>query len=838
MSLLLSIDGNSLLHRAYWALPEMHDSQKRPTNAVYGFFAMLFKIIEEYNPNYVAVAFDLKEKTFRHNMFKEYKAGRRKTPEDLIVQFDYLKDALTTIGIGIIGAEGFEADDIIGALSIKATQNNVQNIIFTGDKDELQLISENVNVALTKKGVSEIKLMTTQALKEEMGITPLQIIELKALMGDTSDNISGVAGVGEKTALKLISEYGNIENLYKNIENLPKNKLYEKLKNGEKDAFLSKELATIAVDMPLKTTLEELKFNGFAPKAMEEMCLKYSFNNFLKRFTEHTATPPKREIETITLSIDSLQVLDDAQEIALMFRDNIFLATDSNREYEIKLKQTLIDDGYDLLQVLEALKPYLNTKKIIAHDIKAINHKYFSYGIHIKAFFDIMLADWVLNPSHSKYDIQSIFSRENKQVNCCEMLLIYSEQKENAEKNNLNKVLYEIEFPLLEVLFNMEEEGFFVCENTLKELGEKYSKKIDELTVKIYNCADCTFNINSTKQLAEVLFEKLMLPSAKKTKTGYSTNIEVLEQLEDKHEIIPYIMEYRTLTKLKSTYIDGLLALSKEGIIHTTFLQSATATGRLSSVEPNLQNIPIKTALATDIRSAFIAPEGYTIISADYSQIELRILAHIAKDKHLTDAFCNNEDIHARTAAEIIGIPISEVTKKQRDEAKGVNFGIVYGISDFGLAKNINITRKQAKQYIDKYFEEFTGVQKYMKDIVQKAQKDGFVRTMFDRIRYIPELSSKNFNIRSFGQRAALNTPIQGSAADIIKIAMIHTANRLNGLKSKLVLQVHDELIIYAQEREVEEVKQLLKDCMQNAVSITVPLTVNVAQGKNWAEAK
>ncbi len=833
---LLAIDGNSLMHRAYWALPQMSDGEGRPTNAVYGFFTMLFRIVEEYSPSHIAVAFDMHEKTFRHSQFAEYKAGRRKTPDDLNQQFAILKDALSMAGVGYIEVPTFEADDIIGTV---AKHWGMQTYIFTGDRDELQLIAEDTCVVLTKKGVTETKLMTAEALNEELGITPAQITDLKGLMGDASDNIPGVAGVGEKTALKLLHEYETLENLYENLDKLPKNKLLEKLEAGRESAFMSKELATIHVDIELAERPEQFAFAGFGGEKLREMFEKYNFKNFMKRFDLAGAPQPKpAEPEREVITPDGLSLLEDAVEFAFIMDGGFVFAVDSSKEYILPQKQTLLDEGYDYREIVEAVAPCFSGRRAIAHDVKAYMHEFAGYGIELKDYFDVMLADWVLSPSHSKYDVENVFKRADMKPGAANMFRLMEAQREEIEKNELEGVLYDIETPLLRVLFDMEQAGFYVCADTLKALGEKYEAQIKLLTEKIYALAGTEFNISSTKQLAEVLFEKLELPVIKKTKTGYSTDVEVLEKLWGKHEIIGYIMEYRQLTKLKGTYVDGLITLIKGGYIHTTFLQAATATGRLSSMEPNLQNIPIRSALADEIREAFLAPEGMRIVSADYSQIELRILAHMADDENMKKAFLNGEDIHARTAAEILGKDIGEVTKQERSAAKAVNFGIVYGISDFGLARNTGITRKEAGRYIERYFEEFSGVARYMEQIKESAHRDGYVRTMFGRIRYISELSSGNFNIRSAGERAALNTPIQGTAADIMKIAMNRAAKRLEGTASRLVLQVHDELIVYAAAGEEGLVGDILKESMEGAAQLSVPLSVNVASGANWLEAK
>lgn len=842
---LLAIDSNSLMHRAYWALPQMEDAEKRPTNAVYGFFMMLFRIVEEYQPDHIMCAFDMKEKTFRHAVYSEYKAGRQKTPDDLNIQFSLLKDALSMIDVKYVEMEGYEADDIIGGFSKMAENAGLRTYIFTGDRDELQLIDDNVNVVLTKKGVTETKLMTRNTLMEELSLTPEQITDLKGLMGDASDNIPGIAGVGEKTALKLLHEYGTVENLYENLDKLPKNKMHEKIENGKDSAFLSKRLATIESGLPLEQNLDDVKFAGFDAGKLKEMFEKYRFKSLLKRFDLGSDAVKKEAVpvpqaDRVVLGLDELGVLDDANEMAFVLEKDFCFTVDGAKDYVLAVKETLLDEGYDLAEILKAVAPRMKGKHIIGHNIKKWMHELESYGASFDTYYDIMLADWVLNPSLGKYDLASVMDRNELSHSASHVYELATLQKKEINEKELEGILFEIELPLLRILYEMERDGFYVSGEELVKLGEQYDEQIANLTQSIYELADMEFNINSTKQLAEVLFEKLHLPVIKKTKTGYSTDVEVLEQLQDKHEIIGYIMEYRMLTKLKGTYVDGLIGLIKNGYIHTTFLQTVAATGRLSSVEPNLQNIPIRSSLAHDIRNAFLAPQGYTIISADYSQIELRILAHIADDHNMKQAFLNGEDIHARTAAEVLKKDIKDVTPQERASAKATNFGIVYGISEFGLARNTGLSRKEAGQYIKRYLEEFSGVKQYMEEIVKQAHKDGYVRSLFGRIRYIPELASKNYNIRAAGERFALNTPMQGTAADIIKIAMIRAAAeiRKQGLKSRLVLQVHDELIVYAAEGEEDAVKKILQDSMQNAAQLSVPLAVHIAAGNTWAEAK
>lgn len=826
---LLAIDGNSLIHRAFWALPQMTDAVGRPTNALYGFFSMLFRMVETYSPTHIVVAFDEKGPTFRHGLFTEYKLGRKPTPDDLLVQIPMLRDALSILGICHVSAETYEADDILGTLSILP---NITKYIVTGDRDALQLISSSTFVVLTKKGVSEVKQYGKAELLEEYGLSPEQIVDLKALMGDTSDNIRGVPGVGEKTAQKLIVQFGNLDNLYARMDEMPANKLREKLVQNRGSAFESRTLVTICTQVPLETGLEEAAFSGFDTKRMQAMCEKYDFRSFLKRMDVKTREP---EINTVSITPAEIADIAGKGEFALLIgQQEVRLALDESQDYVLPLKQLLTDERFDLQEVLDALAPHTH-EKIIVHDCKALMHMFNSVWDHA---FDVMLAAWVLDPSRSKYDAESVLSHARLPWAACSLVRLAREQREAICAGGLEEIYYRIELPLARVLFSMERQGFYVSAEALGQLKKKYEGEIDRLSREIYRMAGVEFNINSPKQLGRVLFEDLGLMAGKKKKTGYSTDIEVLESLADSHEIIRFIMEFRQVSKLKSTYVDGLLAMIKNGCVHTTFLQAATATGRLSSVEPNLQNIPIKTEMAQDIRRAFIAPQGYSIVSADYSQIELRILAHVAGDEHLTDAFVRGQDIHARTAAEILNKDIAGITPAERSNAKAVNFGIVYGISDFGLARNTGLTRAKAGEYIRRYFAEFPGVRRYMDEIVRQAHTNGYVRTLWGRIRYIKELASSNYNIRSFGERAALNTPIQGSAADIIKIAMIRVAERLQNTGSRLVLQVHDELIVYAKEGEEELVKSILRECMQGAAQLSVPLVVGLAHGHTWADAK
>lgn len=851
-STLVIIDGNSLIHRAFYALPPMKRKDGKQTNAIYGFFTMLFSVIETYEPDYLAVAFDRKEKTFRHEMYDEYKAGRKKTPPELIEQFPLLKSALSELGIKTLDAQGFEADDFLGTISHFASENGVFSYVVTGDRDALQLIGSAVTVLITRKGVSDLEVFDEAHLKEKYALAPAQIIDLKALMGDASDHIPGIPGVGEKTALKLLSQYPTVEELYENLDALPKNKLYEKLRDNVDSAILSKKLATISMNAPWSQTLEELAYHGFDDESLLRVLNSFEFSSLKKRFSLGEKEQKRIVQEIVIDTSDALFALlsgQRAQTIAmLMFQDRFCFAFDTEREYTIPIRSGLFGDGMALCDIFESFVPLWKdqNRTFILHNAKQWLHDTKEAGCTFHAsFFDVMVAAYALNPTRRNYSVSQLLEKESLPICASSLFTLCASQQQEVKRLGLEKILYDIELPLTQVLFEMEEEGFTVDTDELSELAVRYDQKIKTLTDDIHlMTGNDSFNIASTKQLGVVLFEELGLPVVKKTKTGYSTDIEVLEKLADKHPVISLIMEYRQLTKLKSTYIDGLRQAARgvgKSKVHTTFQQTATATGRISSTEPNLQNIPVRSEISHEIRHVFVPSKiENQLVSADYSQIELRVLAHIADDSNMKDAFINNQDIHARTAAEVFGVPIHLVTPEMRSSAKAVNFGIVYGISDFGLAKNLGIPKYRAAEYIERYLSEFSGVKNYMERIVEQAKRDGYVRTLFGRIRYIDELASSNYNTRSFGERIAMNTPIQGTAADIIKRAMIDTAQRLaeEKLRSKLILQVHDELIVDADQDEVEQVKQILREAMEGAYTLAVPLKVNIAVGKTWAEAK
>lgn len=845
MSKLIAIDGNSLLFRAYFAMPPMkRSSDGQPTGAVYGFMNMLFSIIEEYEPTHIAVAFDRKEPTFRHLLFDKYKAGRRKTDPELLSQFPVLKKTLSELGITVLEQAGSEADDILGTLARMSDEKNETDYLLTGDKDALQLISWNTTVLLTRKGVSEIEKFDEAHLREVYDLAPSQIVDLKALMGDSSDNIPGIKGIGEKTALKLLHQFGTVDGLYAGIDSLPANKTKQKIIDGQADAEMSHMLAKIDTHVPILSDLETLKFDGFDESAITRALTELEFKSLLKR----------RGLSMEQKSLDTTEIADleglkhfvaeaaGCKCIAVYLKsDVIYFAGDDKHETAVVLGDSLSRED-----ALSELKPLLENKDVekLTHGAKDTMAELMKDGVSLAGVtFDTMLAAYTLNPTLRSFDLEKIASKYAAPGNAGAVFAISAAQKKELEQHGLHEVYYGIELPLTFVLFDMECEGFKVDIDKLAELSRQYEQATIDLQEAIYALAGHEFNIASTKQLGTVLFEELGLPVIKKTKRGYSTDIEVLERLENEHPMIPLIIEYRRVTKLKSTYIDALQSKAdEEHKIHTTFMQTATATGRISSVEPNLQNIPVRSELSAHIRSVFLpSREDGWLVSADYSQIELRVLAALSGDEHMKDAFLKDEDIHTRTAAQVFAVRQDEVTHEMRSSAKAVNFGIVYGISDFGLAKQLGIPRFKAAEYIEKYLSEFSGVREYMHNAVEQAKKDGYARTLFGRLRYIDELSSSNYNVRSFGERAAMNTPVQGTAADIIKKAMNEVYLRIKnqGLKAKLILQVHDELIVDTPADEVEQVKNVLSDVMQNICpELGVPLSVSVASGRTWAQAK
>lgn len=866
MKKLLILDSNSILNRAFYGVRYLSAKDGTPTNAIYGFLNILLKLIKEQEPDYICAAFDVKAPTFRHKQYEGYKAQRKPMPEGLAAQMPLAKDVLRAMGVTILEKEGYEADDIIGTVARLCEESEISCFIATGDKDDLQLASDKTKVILTvtKSGYNETIIYDDKAVKEKYRVTPTEFIDVKALMGDPSDNIPGVKGVGEKTAMSLIEKHHSIEYIYENIDGIGlKGAMLQKMKDGRKMAFMSKELATINRNTPIEFNAEECVFDGFENNGeLYEILKRLELNSIIKKL-DLSGGDNVKENEDIFKDFsyqvgDKNMISGDKVTVVLDFDgDNISSAAVGAGNNAVVLNEQ--DDIKELLEDDSIAKVMFDVKEAIVKlngriDIKNISD-------------DTAIAAYLVDPAKNEYTIEKLASEyfgtviekpEVKQLSllddvetdrseylakCAVALGVLNERIGDKIKENGQEKLYqEVELPLVTVLAHLEINGFLVDDNQLKEFADKLGEKIDALTNEIYMLAGEEFNINSPKQLGVILFEKLELKPVKKTKTGYATNADVLEKLRDKHPIVNFIMEYRQLAKLKSTYCDGLRAVVNPNThrIHSVFTQTVTVTGRLSSTEPNLQNIPTRTELGREIRKMFVAKEGYVLVDADYSQIELRVLAHIANDETMINAFRNNEDIHAVTASQVLGIPLEDVTKEQRSSAKAVNFGIVYGIGEFSLAQDLHISVKEAKAYIESYLEKYHGVRNYMESIKEQAKKDGYVKTMLNRIRYIPELKSPNYNIRQFGERVALNTPIQGTAADIIKLAMVRVDNRLinEGLKSKLILQVHDELIVEAHKDEVDKVKQILSEEMQGAMELNVPLKVDMSTGHSWYDAK
>ena len=839
---LILIDGNSLLFRAFYALPLMTDQDGKPVNAIFGFYSMFCNILFDHKPDLLGVAFDMAAPTFRKQMYDDYKGTRKKTPPELLEQIDVLKDSLHGLGVRTIEKEGYEADDIIGTFAGMAEkEGDTETLIYTGDRDSLQLITDTTRVMMTRKGVTEIEVFDKTHLNEVYGLEPLQIIDLKGLMGDSSDNIPGIAGVGEKTALKLLSQFRTVEGVYEHLDDLPANKLKEKVIGGREMAFFSKKLATIMTEVPLSETLEDLAFSLPDRETMLAAFSHFGFRSLIKRFEldrkEKKETPDSVPIGDIDAMDEFISGIDG--DIGIYKNGNMLYLSSGTDNRQIDLDnatEEVINGLRSVLSDTETYKTVYNLKELL-HFLRE------EESISEGNVFDVMLAEYVLNPTFRNFSYEGIAERYDEEPSPQALFTIRRVQEESIRNRELEFIYSSVEMPLCRVLYGMERDGFRIDMQLLDRFRSEYREKIAELQQQIYDVSGMEFNISSPKQLGTVLFEKLGLPVVKKKKTGYSTDAEVLEKLRDMHPVIDLISEYRLMTKLSGTYIDGLEnVVDKEtGKVHTTFSQTATATGRISSIEPNLQNIPVRSEFTSKLRGLFIpSTEDGSIVAADYSQIELRVLAHISHDEHMIDAFRNDEDIHLRTASEIFQVPKEEVTHEMRSSAKAVNFGIVYGISSFGLATQLGIPRYKAEEYIQKYLAEFRGVSAYMRDIVAKARAEGSIRTMFGRIRYVPEITASNFQTRSFGERVALNTPIQGTAADIIKLAMIKVAQRIEaeGLRSRLISQVHDELIVDTVRGEEKAVENILKETMESVVRLDVPLKANVACGKTWGEAK
>ena len=842
------IDGNNLMYRAFYALPQLSNFDGEISNAVFGFANMLVKCINEIKPKYIAVCFDVAKKNFRHDKFADYKGTRKPTPDELKSQFPIAKEMLKKMNIQVVEKEGLEADDLMGCLS---RQFDTENIIVSADRDTFQLINSNTSVCFPKKGITETINLGLNNLKEFYGVEPSQVIDLKSLMGDASDNIPGVSGIGEKTALNLIGKYGTLDNVYEHIEEISgKQKI--NLINCKEQAYMSKYLATIVVDEKLDYKLSDFEYTYPFGSDVKELFKHYQFNSLLKRdeIFDNTIVTQKQEVPIIIVDNDDklqdlIDVLEKSKEIAIyMDREttNIFAGS----EYKICTGQDLLSTGVNFEYLLKLLKPILEAKEIkkIVFDAKALKHFLKDMDIKLNSVeFDCLIARYLINSiAKSNVILTDVMVENGFETEAFGYALCQIKDKYYAklEKMDLFRLYYDIELPLMELLFDMEIQGFKVDRVELEELEVKYRQEITKLEKDIYDCAGTKFNIFSPKQLGEVLFDKfnLNIPSNKKK----STNIEILNEIEDRHPIVPLIIRYRTITKLYNTYILGFLnLLDNKDKIHTLFNQTLTSTGRLSSSEPNLQNIPIRTEEGRNLRKLFVpSSENGMIVSADYSQIELRLLASFSGDEKLISAFNNGEDIHARTASEIFGVPLSDVTPELRRQAKAINFGIVYGISDFGLSQNIGITRKEASNYIKLYFERYPNIETYMKPNVEYCRKFGYIKTIFGRIRPIPEINSSNYNIRTFGERAAMNMPLQGSASDIIKLAMVKIFDEFNKkqLKSKIIVQVHDELVVDCYPGEMEMVKDILRRNMENVVDLSVKLSVNIECGKTWFDAK
>ena len=880
MKKLIVIDGNSLANRAFYAIPILSNSKGVITNAVYGFTNMLMRLVKQEQPDYLAVAFDVSRKVFRHEQYADYKAQRKGMPEELRGQMDLIKDVLRAMNIAIYEAEGYEGDDVIGTMVRWAEREDIASIIVTGDKDSLQLISDKTSVYLTKKGISELGSDDYAAFHEEYNLVPDQVRDLKGLMGDSSDNIPGVPSVGEKTALKLLHQYGTVEELYLHLDDFAGKKLGEKLRDNKEQAFMSKELATIYCEVPLEFRKEDLAVQPVQREQLialyKDLELRSLLKDFLAQYPEEpveqlweapkeedgsendeVVLPKKGMLLTTPEQLQEKLLLHDPTHIVLIFErtvGNIVTGKVESIGLLVEEQPYMIACGARFADCARLLKPWLESSKVmvLTDDAKKLYASLLPLGIRLRALvFDSTLAAYLLNPESKDLSVAGLALQyfdvtlpaepaEERMYGLLKGIYVLSDHMlERLKEEQLLNLYVQIELPLAELLSSMEYEGVRIDTAYLEELGRELSGRIDKLAEKLYDSAGEQFNLNSSKQLGVVLFEKMGLPVVKRTKTGYSTDAEVLDTLAEEYEFVKDILAYRQLTKLKSTYVDGILKLvdGQTGKVHTTFNQTITATGRLSSTEPNLQNIPIKTEEGKRIRKAFKpAQTDNVLVAADYSQIELRILAHMSKDSVLTESFRNNEDIHRRTASEVFGVAMEDVTKEMRRNAKAVNFGIIYGQTEFGLSKELGISRKEAKDYIESYFARYSGVKQWIDTTIQEARSSGISTTMMGRRRYIKDINSKNFNLRSFAERTAVNTPIQGTAADIIKIAMLQVQEQLKkrNFEAKMLLQVHDELIFEVPPQEIAGLIVILRECMEHAVNLEVPLKIDVNVGFNW----
>ncbi|MDQ0058804.1 DNA polymerase I [Paenibacillus harenae] len=886
------IDGNSIAYRAFFALPPLTNSAGQHTNALYGFTTMLLKLLDELKPTHVLVAFDAGKVTFRHEGYSEYKGGRQKTPPELSEQFPVLKELIRSFGIAQFELSGYEADDIIGTLTKRADEQGVETVVVSGDKDMLQLASDKVTIAVTRKGVSEVDMYSPEAIQEKYGLVPQQIIDLKGLMGDTSDNIPGVPGVGEKTALKLLHEHGTVEQVLENAGEL-KGKLKENIETHKDSALMSKKLATIFREVPLESGTDELRYSGYDGATLAEAFRKLEFKSLLERLdlgvsVGDSAEEAKQSAAELNIAIiaseedgESLSELLSALQQDKEHGLYIEAIGENPHQAEIIGLSVATEDAVYVLPYSALKKPFAAglvewfsqaDKPKYGFDLHKVELALAWSGIrYAGTAFDVQLAAYLLDPTDTALSLSAITGKQGLsgiasdeavygkgakfKVPDADTLYRHLALRGDAvrklvpiltadlEKSGMSKLYFQLEQPLSRVLAGMELQGITVKKQELEELGRNLESQLVTIMSDIYKHAGVEFNIGSPKQLGEILFEKLELPARKKTKTGYSTDAEVLEDLAPYHPIIPLILHYRQLAKLQSTYVEGLLkeVRGETGKIHTYYRQTIAATGRLSSQFPNLQNIPIRLEEGRQIRKAFVPSEpGWYIVAADYSQIELRVLAHIADDENLKEAFIHDMDIHTKTAMDVFGVTADQVDSNMRRQAKAVNFGIVYGISDYGLSQNLGISRNDAGRFIEQYKEVFKGVRQFMEDIVVQARRDGYVTTLLERRRFLPEIKASNFNLRSFAERTAMNSPIQGTAADIIKLAMVQMdeALRERKLKSRMLLQVHDELVFEVPEEELELMKSLVPEVMSGALKLHVPLKADVSFGVNWYEAK
>ena len=878
---LIIIDGNSIINRAFYALPDMSNSDGLKTNAIFGFVRMMFKIIEDYQPTHMSVAFDKKAPTFRHKQYADYKAGRKKMPDELGQQLEPLKELLDKFNINRLELAGYEADDIIGTVAKLGEENNFKVYIVTGDKDAIQLASHKTTTLITKKGVGEVEEYNYDSVVERYEMTPTQFIDLKGLMGDKSDNIPGVPGVGEKTGIKLLKQYSTIENLIEHTDEL-KGSIKKKIEENKELALMSKELATIITNVPLDIKLEDLEYGDYNKDDVIEKFKEFGFTSLISKLLEMDGgeTSIKEEVNLKVQHLDNVEdFIEKAKENKKVIIDvigregnildkkviNVFLSLDGEEIYYInedelsKIESLLSDSeikkhGYDLKEDYILLKPYeielnamdfditiaeylIDSKSSTSYECSAIAMKYLTRKIKSK---EDLLGKGAKAKKFDEIDFDELSAYTADIINT--IACVYPKMEEKLKETEMDGLFYHVEMPLVEVLGSMEYIGMKVDKDQLNELKEKFTTIINELENEIFELAGEPFNINSPKQLGVILFEKLGLPVIKKTKTGYSTNAEVLEKLRDKHEIIDKITDYRQIVKLNSTYVEGLLKIinPKTGRIHSSFNQTITTTGRISSTEPNMQNIPVKTEMGRDIRKVFVADDNCKLVDADYSQVELRVLAHMSGDENMIDAFKHGEDIHSKTASQIFDVDIKDVTSKQRIEAKAINFGIIYGNTDFGLSQDLNIPVPTAKAYIESYFSKYPKIKEFMDNAVETATETGYATTILNRRRYIPEIKASNFIVRNQGKRFAMNAPIQGSAADIIKVAMVNVYNKLkeNEMKSKLILQVHDELIVEAVDEELELAEKIVREEMENAQSMDVKLDVDLNTGNSWYETK